>query len=174
MSACIWAVNSSPSNDPAVSGLNPCRWTSSLLHTLEGAEVRCFTLHSEISSHSSMFLINHGCWEGQEDTNIAILHYKESSHHLKRLQKFILTQCTCNLFSMTPLRLLKYMCLRYFITTMVFYYPLMTPGLSSKNLCWLQNGGHWATLPPRPCEEELVLILFLLSFPKAIISLKPC
>lgn len=161
MSACRWAVDSSPCNVPAVSGLNPCRWTSSLLHTLERTAVRCFTLHSEISSHSSMFLINHGSWEGQEDTNIALHYYKESSHQLKRLQKFILTQCTCNLFSMTPLRLLKYMCFRYFITTTVFYYPLMTPGLTSKNLCGLQKGG-------RPLSHTATPTLFLLPFPQSL------
>lgn len=72
MPMCRWAMNSSPSSVLAVSCLNPCRWTTSLLNTPEGTRVWYFTLQSETSFPLAESDLNHRCLEGQDDTNIAL------------------------------------------------------------------------------------------------------
>lgn len=101
------------------------------VNTQEATGVGHFILQNEISFPLAGSNLNDRTAGHQYHTS-KLHHYKESSHLLKRLQKSILIQSTCNLFSMTPLRLLKCRRFRYFVITTVFYRLLMIPGLVSK------------------------------------------
>ena len=135
VSVCRWAMNSCLSNAPIISGLNPCQWILSLLHTLEATLVRHFNLQSEIPSPLAESILNHGCSAGQEDTNAAL----PVASPLQRIRiswscykNLFLHNAPALLFSITPLRFLKCRHFRYFVITMVFYHPLTIPGLVIK------------------------------------------